>query len=441
MGPVVDPVTPDEQLPEKVDVVVVGAGIVGTCTALSLAERGVSVALCEKGEVACEQSSRNWGWVRTTGRDSREMPLIQEAQRLWDEMNAKTGADTGLRRPGIAYLADSDAKAEGFEHWLAMAKAHQVDSRLVTGAELEALMPGATRSYKAGLLTPSDGRAEPQKAAPAIASAAQRLGAKLFTRCAVRGIETEAGRVSSVITERGRIACSSVVLAGGAWSRLFCARHALTLPQLTVRASVFRTTPVEGGPDSNLWTPKVALRKRLDGGYSIANGHANLAEIVPDHFAFFFQFLPALRAERGSLKLKLNSRFIEELRRPKRWALDAPSPFEANRCLDPEPVDSINQEAWDDLRQLFPVFQQAQIAQAWAGMIDVTPDAVPVISEVEQQTGFFVATGFSGHGFGIGPGAGTLMAELVTGAPPCVDPTPFRFSRYSDGSKPRLEIY
>jgi len=70
-------------------------------------------------------------------------------------------------------------------------------------------------------------------------------------------------------------------------------------------------------------------------------------------------------------------------------------------------------------------------------VIDVTPDAVPIVSAVDDEPGFFIATGFTGHGFGIGPGAGRLMAGLVTGATPVVDPTPFRFSRFSDGSHPR----
>ena len=65
------------------------------------------------------------------------------------------------------------------------------------------------------------------------------------------------------------------------------------------------------------------------------------------------------------------------------------------------------------------------------------PDAVPVISPVEKLKGFYLATGFSGHGFGLGPGAGKLMAQLVTGEPPCVDPSPFRYSRYFDGTNPR----
>ena len=80
------------------------------------------------------------------------------------------------------------------------------------------------------------------------------------------------------------------------------------------------------------------------------------------------------------------------------------------------------------------MFEQARVAQQWAGMIDVTLDAVPVISPVESVPGFFVATGFSGHGFGIGPGAGRLAADLVSGDSPIVDPTPFRLQRFLDGS-------
>jgi glycine/D-amino acid oxidase-like deaminating enzyme len=78
-----------------------------------------------------------------------------------------------------------------------------------------------------------------------------------------------------------------------------------------------------------------------------------------------------------------------------------------------------------------------QVAESWGGVIDVTPDAVPVISAVDTLPGFFIATGFTGHGFGIGPGAGRLMADLVAGDPPVVDPSSFRYSRFTDGSRPQ----
>ena len=72
-----------------------------------------------------------------------------------------------------------------------------------------------------------------------------------------------------------------------------------------------------------------------------------------------------------------------------------------------------------------------QVAGAWGGLIDVTPDAVPVIGEVPRIPGFFLASGFSGHGFGIGPGAGRLVADLLTGTTPFVDMAPFRLERFA----------
>ena len=97
------------------DVVVIGGGIVGVSTALSLVERGVSVALCEKGLIGAEQSSRNWGWVRQMGRDPAELPLAIESLRLWRGMNERIGGETGFRQAGIAYLCDTDADFAMYE--------------------------------------------------------------------------------------------------------------------------------------------------------------------------------------------------------------------------------------------------------------------------------------------------------------------------------------
>ena len=113
------------------------------------------------------------------------------------------------------------------------------------------------------------------------------------------------------------------------------------------------------------------------------------------------------------------------------------SPFEEVRILDPEPVSDILDEAEKALKAYYPVFKPAKIAERWAGCIDAVPDAVPIISKVEKLPGFHLCTGFSGHGFGLGPGAGKLMAEIVTGETTCVDPSPFRYARFFDGSNPR----
>jgi glycine/D-amino acid oxidase-like deaminating enzyme len=436
MGPPLEAVTPNPRLPGRVDVVVIGGGIVGCATALELAERGIAVALCEKGEIAAEQSSRNWGWVRKMKRDPRELPLIIESLRLWNGLDARIGAETGFRRTGILYACDTEEKLEGYRGWLDYARPYQLDTRLLNAAETAALLPGGNQAFQGGLYTASDGRAEPQRATTAIARAAQARGAALFTACAVRSVETAAGRVSGVVTEKGPIACSAVVLAGGAWSSLFCGNLGIRLPQLKVQNSVLRTEPLEGDlPACNVSTGSYAFRKRLDGGYSVADGRANRVDIVPDSFRNLGVFLPALKAEWRSLQLRFGARFFAELGWKRRWSADERTPFEQVRTLDPAPDAAASEAALRRAAADFPAFAKAKVAQHWAGLIDVTPDAVPVISPVAALPGLVIATGFSGHGFGIGPGAGKLAADLVTNATPIVDPKDFRFSRFGDGTK------
>jgi glycine/D-amino acid oxidase-like deaminating enzyme len=113
------------------------------------------------------------------------------------------------------------------------------------------------------------------------------------------------------------------------------------------------------------------------------------------------------------------------------------SPFEQTRVLDPLPLARPLSSAFAAMKAAFPVLERVPVVQQWAGMIDATPDAIPVISTVGSHPGLVIATGFSGHGFGIGPGAGRLAADLVTGATPIVDPKAFRYERFIDGTRPR----
>jgi glycine/D-amino acid oxidase-like deaminating enzyme len=121
-----------------------------------------------------------------------------------------------------------------YESWLARAADHCRDyqhaARILRAGEVDRVAPGTMNRYAGALHAPTDGRAEPQKAAPAIANAARRSGAAILTGCAVRGLDLAAGRVAGVVTEKGRIACGTAVLAGGAWSRLFASTAGVTLP-------------------------------------------------------------------------------------------------------------------------------------------------------------------------------------------------------------------
>jgi glycine/D-amino acid oxidase-like deaminating enzyme len=426
----VDPVEGNDPLPPACEVVVIGGGIIGVTTALFLAQRGVSVTLCEKGGIAHEQSGRNWGWVRVMGRDPAEIPLGLDSLRLWAGMDRLVGTETGFRRAGIVYVADTQADLAKHEEWLEHARPYQIGTRLLSRDEMAALLPGCAQRFAGALYTETDARAEPFKAVPAMAAAARRFGARIVTACAVRGLETAAGEVSGVVTERGVVACERVVLAGGAWSRLFLGNLGIDLPQLKILGSVLRTAPLDGPPEVAVGGSDFAVRKRLDGGYTIAQRGASVAEIVPDSFRLLPDFLPSLVRQRHELRIRVGRRFVAEAKLPRRWTLDETTPFEAVRVLDPEPDHAILQEGQANLVAAFPAFRGMKVAGSWAGLVDATPDAVPVIGEVPRLPGFYLATGFSGHGFGIGPGAGRLVADLVTGAPPAIDPTPYRLDRF-----------
>lgn len=430
MYPQIQTVDSDPQLPARTDVAIIGGGIIGVATAYCLAARGIAVTLLEKGGIGAEQSSRNWGWCRSMGRDLTEIPLALASLRLWDEWREQLGEDTGFRRTGIYYACENPRQLAEQEAWLHGASAFGAEAHLLEGADLRRALPEGTRGgWSGALFAPHDGRAEPHLASAAIARAARRLGARLLTRCAVRGLSTEGGRVAGLITERGELRCSTVVLAGGAWSSLFCRNLGIRLPQLKVVASVLRTQPLPGGPEQALGASRYAFRKRQDGGYTIAQRNGNIAPITPDSFRYLRDFLPALGKQYREVRLRLGRTFLDEWHQPKHWALDRPGPFEQCRVLDPAPSPAILEEARSALCAIYPFFREMRIAQTWAGVMDVMPDAIPVIGEVPQLPGLFLSTGYSGHGFGIAPGAGHLMADLIQGTAPLVDPRPFRFSR------------
>jgi len=426
--------TPPESCPEVADVVIIGGGIVGVSTAWFLARQGVSVALCEKGFIAGEQSGRNWGWVRIQGRDPREVPMAIESLRIWRTLAEDIGEDVGFTEGGCLYTARNEKQLASLEQWRDIAHDFGLPTRLISEKEIATQVGEAASQWVGGLFTSTDGRAEPHQAGPAIGRAAVRAGATLMTSCAVRGIETEGGRVSAVVTEHGTIRSSTVLCAAGAWSRRFCASLDIPLPQLQVRGTVVRTAAAESPLQGNVFDERLGIRRRQDGGFTVAHGTILDHSITPSTFRYAFKFLPALRQEIGGLRLSIGTDFIDELRAPRKWALDRKSPFEEQRVLNPDPNPRVLDGIRKNLARTFPDLAGVEFVEAWAGMVETSPDVVPIICDQPQLPGFFIATGFSGHGFGLGPGAGKAIAGMLTGNDTGIDLSAFKLSRFFDGS-------
>ncbi len=430
MAPAITPVTTSAEFPSATTVVIIGGGIVGLTAALTLAERQIPVVVLEKGRIAGEQSSRNLGWVRKTSRLAEDIPLALASDRLWAGMASRTGNDVGYRQAGIMFNARSEAQMAMYEGWLQSVRHLQLDSRLLSHKEIAHHVPGGCEQWAGGIFTPSDGQAEPTLASSAIARAAMARGAVIVENCAVRTLSTAAGRVNGVVTERGEIRCEQVLLAGGMWSRRFLGNLGIVLPTLPLICSVLRTKPLTGPTEIAVGAPDFSFRRHIDGGYIVTQRGALDASLTLDHLLLGMRFLPQLRTQRDFLRIKLGKPFFRDLALARRWTADARSPFERVRTLDPAINPLLNQEALNNLKAAWPVFAGAEIADAWAGTIDVTPDSNPVIGPVAKIPGLTLATGFSGHGFGTSPAAGQLAADMVCGGEPIIDPHPYRFERF-----------
>ena len=428
------PLRPPEHCPASADIVIIGGGIVGISTAWFLAQRGLRVVLCEKGHIAGEQSGRNWGWVRVQGRDPREVPMMLDSLRIWDTLAEDLGEDVGFSVGGCLYAARTEKQLASYNAWLPIASTHDIDSRIIDQRELRELVGDAGRTWKGALYTSTDARAEPHKATPAIARAAARAGAEILTTCAVRGITTEAGRVASVVTEHGEIKTSTVLCAAGAWSSIFCRSLGISVPQLQVRGTVARTTPATTALQGNLFDSKIGLRRRQDGGYTVGHGSVLDHGITPATFRYSFKFLPALKREWGVLRVRFGKEFWHALNTPTRWPLDRMSPFETERVLDPPASPKVVAGIKKNLAATFPELAGVELIEAWAGMVETSPDVVPIIGHEDQLPGFYIATGFSGHGFGLGPGAGRSIAQLLVGDTPACDLSAFGRQRFFDGT-------
>lgn len=369
------------------DVVIIGGGISGTAAAYELARLGVPVTLVEQGTLASMASGWTLAGVRQSGRETPEIPLAMAAVERWGYLTEELGADVEYRRNGnLRLILDENARAAteeriAAENALGLKVEYLADNQAVreVAPALAEWIPGA--SY-----CPTDGHANPTAAVGAFAAAAQRLGATILTETQVEGIEVVGGKVQGVRTTARIIPADVVVVAAGIYTNALTAPLGLDIPYELHRVSVIQTTPLPPLIAQVLGTSAAdfAGRQQVDGRCRFTDGGAPWPHALDDLADGYEPIMPTLQ--------------------------------------------TIHQ-AITSATELLPDLRAARIARVWGGLVDITPDEIPVIERSPEIEGLVMAAGFSGHGFCLGPVTGQILRDLVVEGETPYPIEPFRRSR------------
>ena len=417
------------------DVIVIGGGIVGLSAAYFMARRGIRVVLLEKGRLAWEQSSRNWGFVRQQGRDPAELPMAALSNRIWCGIEQELDADMEWSQGGNLALAQNADDLDRYDEGAQAARAAGIDTRVLTPDQVSALVPAMQGRFAGGLHTPSDGQADPLKATLAFARGARQAGADLREHCAVNAIYTSGGRAAGVATAAGELRADAIVCAAGSHSSFLGRMVGLRLPQRSMRATVAATAPLPPLTRLGIWAAGLGIRQARDGSVILGRASAGTAEhdLTLESVRHINLFLPIFLRNRDLFRLRIGMPLVRDVMRHVPGTAAARRPFA--HLVDEEPPANSKtvQGTLRMFNQSFPRVGPVSIARSWAGVIDATPDLVPVLGEVQALPGFYFATGFSGHGFGLGPGAGHTLAELIAAGRTAIDIRAMRYERFAQG--------
>ena len=420
-------------LPKEADVVIIGGGIQGVLSAINLRERGMSVVVCEKGDIAAEQSGRAYSQIISYKTSPEIFPLHHYGKKLWRGMNEKIGADTSYRTQGRVEAIASEKELEIVQDWIKLNSnpgfGSGLNTRIIQGAELANRLPNAQTEWQLAGFEEDSGSVDPETGVPVLARYAKSIGVKIFTHCAARGIETAGGKISDVVTEKGSIKTSSVVLAGGIWSRLFMGNMGVDLPTLNVYLSQQRVSGVPGAPKGNVHLPNgIHFREQADGTYAVAP-RIFTSSIVKDSFLLGPKFMHLLGGGELPLEFKLGPDLFNSFKMATSWNLDEVTPFEKFRTVTATQNNAHLDAVFDRMKAEFPQFEASEVVERWGAVVSPTFDELPIISEVSKYPGLVINTA-TVWGMTEGPASSEITADLITGQKPVIDPKAFSLARF-----------
>ncbi|ATG17924.1 TPA: FAD-dependent oxidoreductase [Providencia alcalifaciens] len=421
-------------LPQQSDVVVIGAGILGVMTAINLAERGLSVVIVEKGNIAGEQSSRFYGQAITYKMPDETFLLHHLGKHRWREMNAKVGVDTTYRTQGRVEVPLDEEDLVHVRSWIDE-RSKNVGSdipfktRIIEGSELNQRLRGAKSDWKIAGFEEDSGSFDAEVTAFVMAEYAKKIGIKIYTNCAARGLETHAGVISDVVTEKGAIKTSQVVVAGGVWSRLFMQNLGVDVPTLPAYQSQQLISAAPNAPGGNVALPgNIFFREQADGTYA-TSPRVIVAPVVKESFTYGYKYLPLLAMPDFPVHISLNEQLINSFTQDTSWKLDEVSPFEKNRDMTALPDLPELNASLEKLKTEFPAFKDSKLVDQWSGAMAIAPDENPIISEVKEYPGLVINTA-TGWGMTESPVSAEITADLLLGKEPVINAKPFSLYRF-----------
>jgi len=369
------------------DVIIIGAGISGAATAYELAKAGHKVAVIDRYGPAAMASGWTLAGVRQSGRDPAELPLARAAVDIWGDLHEILDGPTHYRRGGNLRLGRSEEELAALRAIVDEQSAKGLPITMLEGLEaVRAVAPAVAPHITGASLCTTDGHADPHATVSAFIAAAERLGATMRFGEEVLAIETEDGRVTGVRTTRARIPAGQVVLAAGIFGNDLLNPLGLEVPLKVRLVTVIQSRPVA---------------PMLEQVIGVANAECAGRQEVSGRF----RFTSGIEHWHGHM---------EDGERPR---------------VRPTARDIV--ETIQLFGALIPATLEAEVEDIWGGLIDQTPDALPVIQRAGNPEGLIIAMGFSGHGFCLGPITGRICAALVEGRDSGFDLAPFMIERFT----------